>query len=381
MKSIIAISEFCDASRNTTGLYFEEMVVGLSKDYDITVLATCFGKMARSSSINCVEIKSFSNIRSSFLRSILISLQSFRYTLNLKKQHDIMILGTNPYWLPLMILYPKWKNLEKLIWCFDFFPENVLSNARYQVLAPLRGIFAHCYRCASQVVVCGRDMRELMATQYNIPRERLTYIANWAPADEKVDVGKLEASAHHIENTQNVLLYFGNLGRFQGIPNLCTQISNVEDHKSKFLFAGSGSHKNHIVELDKNNECVEYLGPVEMSNGSSVYKAAHISIISLSDGMLGTCVPSKLYFSIFHNLPVLCFVDTKSEVAQFCEDYNCGWILDCHDPNALNQFLMNLDSKSITEKVKGIELAKREILGSDKAILEMKRLLSNVYKI
>ena len=375
MKAILAISEFCDASRSTTGLYFEEMVVGLSEDYNVTVVSTCFGKKVRSSSIDCIKTNSFPNIRSSPLRLILIFFQLLRNSISLKTQYDIIILGTNPYWLPLMVFNPKWKNSEKLIWCFDLFPENLCSTGRFRVMAPVRWLFARCYRCASRVVVCGRDMLDLLATRYRVDHERITYIANWAPSDEKVDGEK----GGTIENRTNVFLYFGNMGRFQGIPDLCSQISKVSDHRSKFLFAGSGSHQQFVEELVNKKDRVEYLGPVKMSNGFSVYNAANMSIISLSDGMLGTCVPSKLYFSICHNLPIIAFVDINSEISQFCHEYNCGWILDYRDPDALNHFLINLDAKSIAEKVKGVELAKREIFGSYKAILEMKRLLSNFY--
>jgi glycosyltransferase involved in cell wall biosynthesis len=61
-----------------------------------------------------------------------------------------------------------------------------------------------------------------------------------------------------------------------------------------------------------------------------------IAIISLSKGMKGLAVPSKTYFSIAANKPILAIADVGSELDLFVNENNgIGWFCEAGHPKKL----------------------------------------------
>jgi hypothetical protein len=289
---------------------------------------------------------------------------------------DAVILGTNPYWLPLLaFLLPR--RLPIIIWCFDLFPKNFRSTTKTGglLLRKLEDLFSKCYSRASYVIACGRDMKDVIEKQYRTDTSYpVLYVPNWLPS---LDKKALKNEALQGEGVIR-LLYFGNIGRFQAIQRLVHQINGVKNDKVEFVFAGDGTHSHLVSDAAAANPQITYLGQVPMSKSAEIFASAHISLISLEPGMFGTCVPSKLYFCLQNSHPIIHFVDQGSEVDLVCEEFDCGWRLDFETSSSLDSLLSRISWADIQRKRSGAELAALAASSPDSAVRQLSDIIRRV---
>ena len=354
-KRILIIGEFCDASINSTGLYFEDMAVGLSQSANVVILSTAIGCRAKVSCEYYRKISMGSYYFPRLLRPLLITLIFAVYARFMMRNIDAVIIGTNPYWLPLITASLPHK-LPIVIWCFDLFPRNLGStNNTWRWFAQkLDVLYSKCYKRANCVIACGRDMKATLDLKYRKPAsDPVIYIPNWLSSKTAISS---ESNGLVVKDVLRVL-YFGNIGRLQAIPRLIEQIHKVKKKHVEFIFVGGGTHAHLVEEAAKLNDKIKYLGRVNMSESKKIFESSHISFISLEPGLFGTCVPSKLYFCLQNSHPIIHYVDRGSEVAQVCEEFDCGWELDFKNSKSLDSLLSNLSHEEINSKRIGAQRA------------------------
>jgi len=178
------------------------------------------------------------------------------------------------------------------------------------------------------------------------------------------------------------IIYFGNLGRFQGVDLLCAQMERLgSDCRYQFTIVGDGTESDLVKELANRHSNIRYLGSVPLTSRDEIFASAHMSIVSLVKGMVGTCVPSKIYFSLGNSVPLLCFVENGSEPFLICSEYNCGWVLDFECEGALEQFLCELTWEELEAKTVGAKAASREVSNATEAVESMKKVIDAVLEI
>jgi hypothetical protein len=93
---------------------------------------------------------------------------------------------------------------------------------------------------------------------------------------------------------------------------------------------------NSSVPLEKNNE---------------VLSSCDVAIIPLAAGMLGLGVPSKAYFSMAANKPILVVGDQNAELDLVIkENPDIGWSCRAEDPDALALIFKNIIKTNLDKK-------------------------------
>ncbi len=240
---------------------------------------------------------------------------------------------------------PLLKVQLKLKWILlvhDLYPWNLFrskSSIVNLIKIPAERCFTKIYNSCCQIVVIGRDMREILSSFTNSPIE---VVQNWVCSD---DIKVIERSKSCILNRLGwgsddiVFQFFGNMGRLQDIDNLLMAIKNVTSPSAKFLFIGDGVKSYKVQEFlnEENPPNVKYLGSLEMSQNNEGLAACDISIVSLAAGMYGLGVPSKFYFSLAAGKSILAVMDAGSEVSRSVKEHNIGWCCNASDPVLLAQ--------------------------------------------
>ncbi|MCP5877696.1 hypothetical protein NL390_35070, partial [Klebsiella pneumoniae] len=57
-----------------------------------------------------------------------------------------------------------------------------------------------------------------------------------------------------------------------------------------------------------------------------------IAIVTLAEGMLGLGVPSKAYFTMAADRPILAIMEEDAEVANMVKEHSIGWVCEPNDP-------------------------------------------------
>ena len=94
-----------------------------------------------------------------------------------------------------------------------------------------------------------------------------------------------------------------------------------------------------------NDPNIKYLGPIKQADKSKGLNAGDIAIVTLADGMLGLGVPSKAYFSMAADKPVLAIMDERSEVSSMVKEHNIGWVVPPMNPELLAEKILEIVSE------------------------------------
>ncbi|KAA0933460.1 glycosyltransferase family 4 protein [Psychrobacter sp. ANT_H59] len=363
-KKLFLITEFYDSSQNTTGYLFGKLHEFLSKqkDIDLTLLTKKDEKVLNQPEALYVKGVTFDKkslvSRSSY--ELFIGFSFFKNCAQYIKKDDIVFTGTTPILLLIIIhILKKIIGFKWVLLVHDVFPENLVAakiikqdNVGYKLL---KRVFDSVYASANDIIVIGRDMKDLVYNKTN--HNKITVIPSWI--DEK-DITLQAKNNNSIltelgwQDEQKVVFqFFGNLGRVQGISSLMKAIKlmkRAED--AQFIFIGDGVYVDELKSLisESNNKNIIYYGSVSQENKSIGLNACDISIVTLADGMLGLGVPSKAYYSMAADKLIFTIMDKNSETYQMVEENNIGWVVETSNIEEIAEMLDKAVSDIQTQK-------------------------------
>ncbi len=231
------------------------------------------------------------------------------------KDGDKVLLVTNPAPLVLLMSALRKKRAFQLnILVHDVFPENTLPAGLHLpsfVYKLVKHLFDNAYSCADKLIAIGRDMAEVLR-QKTGEKVQIEIVENWG--DTK-NIHPLPFPDGPIK-----LEYAGNIGRVQGLDKLLDELpKEVELH-----FFGTGAMEDSLKSKGYKN--VFFHGPYFRSQQEEVLGAAHISVVTLSDGMYGLGVPSKTYNILAAGRPIIYFGPENGEIGLLIKEHRIGYI-------------------------------------------------------
>lgn len=357
IKRLIIVSEFVDAAQNSTGYYWNKIIEGLSKEFDnVYVVCTQSSYEKLISPCERVTYKIVKNTR--FSKNNLVARllgqlqQTYYFSRNLKsiaRTGDTIFSGTNPSIIILELARLKKQiGYKWLLLAHDVFPDNLIpakilskNNYLYKILDYL---FCKAYQSANTIIAIGRDMVDLFQSRV---KTNVVYIPNW------VDTTDMPAMRHTDKrnlDSQVVFQFFGNLGRMQGIDNLLGTIKQVTHPKARFVFIGVGAERGKIMQFIQSNPTLNVIlkPAVPFSENNQVLADCDVALVTLAQGMNGLGVPSKAYFSMAADKPLLVVTDTGSELHQMLQDeQDIGWFCPAGNPMQLAKLINTICDQSI----------------------------------
>jgi len=350
--TIFVVSEYVDPQVNSTGYYWSKIINGVSAAFSrVAVICPESSKKGQypfeSDKVSIYPISESSYKKNHLLFRVMgllnLSFKFFVKILQQVRKNDLIFSGTNPIFLLLCIaLSKKFIRFKWVLLVHDVFPNNLAaagilkkSNPLYQFLDRL---FGWAYRSADALIVIGRDM-EALFRQKQIAAQ-LIYRPNWVNKNEITPVDRRQSTLIQSLGWENkvVFQFFGNTGRLQGIDNLLNAIKQVTDPRAVFLFIGEGSEFGVIQRFVKAHPQlpIALIANADLSSRSEGLAACDVALVSLKKGMYGVGVPSKSYFSLAADRPILGVMDANSELVQMLNEYaGIGWSCDPDQPEKL----------------------------------------------
>ncbi|MEZ9064534.1 MULTISPECIES: glycosyltransferase family 4 protein [unclassified Vibrio] len=343
-KKILILAEYIGENHNSTAYYWSQIVKRLGLVYDV-VLITPDTVHARDFSENySVETRYvklakhnknslFSRLKGqlgqtiSFIRSVKLEIRSV----------DLVFSGTNPiitmFGLALLKLV---KPFKWLVLVHDVFPNNLVpaeilnkSSLPYRLLTTLS---KSVYSSPESLICIGRDMKELLDEKVG-KGSNIEFIPNWASTERITELSKKDNEIITDLGWQDnvVFQFFGNMGRLQGVDKLLEAIENTKCENSRFLFIGCGSEVKkvrgvaHKINSEVGYERIHYYGNLDLEKNNLGLNACDVALVTLASGMFGLGVPSKAYFSMAANKPIIYVGDKDSELERLLSEFNLGW--------------------------------------------------------
>jgi len=347
--TIFIVSEYVDPNVNSKGYYWHKIIDGVSTTFSrVAVICPASNKtqqfLFESKRVSIYPLSKSSYKKNHLLLRLIgllnLSIQFFFKILQKVKKNDLIFSGTNPIFLILCIaISKKFIQFKWVLLVHDVFPDNLAAAGILKrsclLYKFLEFLFKWAYSCSDALIVIGRDMEELF-------REKgingnLIYQPNWVSKNEITPLDKAQSLV--IRNLgwkdRIVFQFFGNAGRLQGIDNLLEAIQKVTDSRAAFLFIGEGSEFGIIERFANINPKlpIALIANEKLSSRNEGLAACDVALVSLKKGMQGIGVPSKIYFSLAANRPILGIVDDRSELAKILSEHSgVGWQCDPDDP-------------------------------------------------
>ena len=231
------------------------------------------------------------------------------------KRGDKVLLVTNP--APLVLLMSRLKkkcDFELIILVHDVFPENTKPAGLHiptLVYKMVKHLFDRAYSCADKLLALGRDMAQVLRNKAG-STVKIDIVENWGDVE---NIHPLPFPEGAIK-----LAYAGNIGRVQGLDKVMDELpKNIEMH-----FYGTGAMETALKEKRLPN--VFFHGPYFRSQQEEVLGAAHVSVVTLSDGMYGLGVPSKTYNIMAAGRPIIYFGPENGEIGLLIKEKGIGYI-------------------------------------------------------
>lgn len=345
MKKIIIVSEFILPEQNSTGYFWYKIIQKIAQSAitdNLSVVAPVDSQLSSKHFEKNVVLNLFNS--PNYNKSSLISRiwgqikQTYLFYKNTKGNLDAdtkVVSGTNPLFLMvLMAILKIFKPFKWYLLVHDVFPQNLVPAGILKknsiIFKFLNSIFNIVYMQADHIIVIGRDMEKVLREKKY--KKEITVIPNWVDFGEIELLDKSDSPFIKKLNWENdiVFQFFGNIGRVQGIDHLLQAIHLVKNPQAKFLFIGGGSAidlvNNYINSNQNVNDNIAYIGELSSSQRSLGLSSCDVAIVTLAEGMFGLGVPSKAYFSMAANRPILAIMDKDAEVACMVKEHQIGWV-------------------------------------------------------
>lgn len=272
---------------------------------------------------------------------------------NLKPDTEVVIV-TNPELLMLTAAFlRRFRKFRLSIMVHDVFPENTLSagifkSEKHPLYRLARFIYNKAYASADRLIVLGRDMKEVIEKKVAGSRRapKVVVIPNFPGTPSVIpDYSRECLPLKRLNQGKIKVVYAGNLGRVQGIPELFSAWVAQYNPNAELHFYGGGVMCQRIDRLIKESgrDDVFFHGRYEPSSQDSILEDADICVISLSPGMYGLGVPSKSYNTFAAGRPVVYIGAPGSEIWQVVEENQLGICVPDSDLQKATSYFSSLD--------------------------------------
>ncbi len=287
------------------------------------------------------------------INTVTMTLATGWFLISRLRSGDQLLVVTNPPILPpIAVAIAKLKGCRSLLLVHDVFPESLAATKMLPRNSLLFRIISSAmratYRAFDQVIVLGRDMRQLIHNKYDVPTKRITIIPNWGDSDEVVPIDRaINAFAIEYNLVDKVVIQFsGNIGRTHDVGSLI-HVAGKLRHLDRlvFLFAGHGGKTPLIEQAITRDKLTNIVfaprQPREMLG--AMLACSDATVIAFEKEMLGISVPSRMYNVMSAASPIIAMADPQSELSLCVAENDLGWVISAGDQESLQTLIETIE--------------------------------------
>lgn len=361
------VTELYWPEETSTGLVLTKVAEGLARTHDVRVICGQPNYGARGVRAPAREERSGVRIRRCagtrldkdvipFRVANALTLGAsvlFRELAAFRPGDVVMVVTTPPTLPPLAALAARLKGARLVVLVHDVYPDVAVATGVARAGSPavraLDAALAAVYRQASAVVVCGRDMGELIERKIGAHGAgKVVFIPNFAELDRVSPAPRGDNPLLRELGIADrfVVQVAGNLGRPHAVHTLIEAARRLRGSGVHFLVVGSGA-KLAVLEDFVRREApgnVTLAGPRPRAEQQVFLNACDVALIPFVEGMWGLGVPSRTYNVLAAGKPVLAAVEPTSEIGRLVEEAGVGWHAGVEDPDRLAAVILEARS-------------------------------------
>lgn len=256
---------------------------------------------------------------------------------SLASGYDVMVVTTNPPFIGLAgALVRRILGRPYVLIVHDIYPDIVVRLGmlgRNSLAARLwEGVTRLILRCASGIVVIGRDMEEIIRAKLSPEHwKKIRLVPNWSSEETVHPVPKSENRfrAECGFEDRFVVQYSGRMARTHNLEPLIEAAERLRHRNVVFQFIGDGAKKRLLMEMarEKALDNVFFYPYQPVERLAEALSASNLSVVCLEEVYTGLSVPSKSYGIMASGVPLLGFLNPESEVGRTIVENDCGMVM------------------------------------------------------
>ena len=284
--------------------------------------------------------------------------------LALLPHQDVVVTLSTPPLISLVGAAHRFARGSRFIyWVQDLYPDVAVQLGVLGKNSPMTWAMERLSRAslrsADAIVALGDAMADRLVAK-GADRGRVHVVHNWSNGE----VGSVPREKNwfldkHGLRGKFVVLYSGNMGRgheFETLLGAARELSARED--ILFLFIGDGAKRGEVEAASRTLPNVRLLPYQKREDLPYSLGAGDLFAITLSDGLDGLIVPSKLYGALAAGQPVLFIGPQNSETAQVVSEVRCGGTFAHGDAASVAKYIERLAAQPVEVRLMG-ERARR----------------------
>ncbi|MCX7800888.1 MAG: glycosyltransferase family 4 protein [Fimbriimonadales bacterium] len=278
--------------------------------------------------------------------------------LALRHPYDCVIVSSAPPSLPLAAWFlRKVFGIPYLYVVYDLEPDRAVALS---VASPQNPAvrWAHALqrawlRGAARVVAIGRCMRDHLIESYGLDPESVSVLE--IGADPQAIAPRQRDNAvrrRFLPDGGFLVVNSGNFARYHDFDAILDAAKLLQDSAPdvRILLVGNGVKEQHVRARVRHeniaNVWVEPFLPAD--EYVDLLAAADLCLVTLEEGMLGLCVPSKFYSILSAGRPTLAMMDDRCEVARVIREEDCGEVVPPASAESLAEAIRRLKEQPET---------------------------------
>lgn len=226
----------------------------------------------------------------------------------------------------------------------DIHPEVSMLQGGRMGKSPFAAVFRwldnQTLRRADKIIVLSNDMKNTLVNRGLNIGQKIHLINNFLFESFETAPVTLPPALEKPEGKTRVV-FAGNMGRFQNLVPFIAAATLLE-HKLpnlEFLFLGAGEAVNRLKQTAGNAGNIFFVDAVPYPIAKHVIANSDLGVVSLAHGITSVSYPSKTSVYLGLGLPLLTFVEKKSDLAEDVAQANLGLNIDSNDPEAISREL------------------------------------------
>lgn len=256
-----------------------------------------------------------------------------------RKRYDVIMVSTSPPVLGgwFAALVARLTSARFIYHCMDIHPEIGRISGEFRnprMFSLLSRLDSWTCDQARPVVVLSDDMAETLNARKAEKPPDTRVINNFSLPSGDLASDELPFSW---PGEQFVLLFAGNIGRFQGLDVLLDAMARLRDRQDIWLFMmGDGTEKERLSrKAEENGANVSFVGHQSVEVAKAAMTRASAGFVSLVPELYRYAYPSKTMAYLEQGCPVLVAVETGSCLARDVVESGAGVAVPGGDVDAL----------------------------------------------
>ena len=266
----------------------------------------------------------------------------------------VLIFSNPPILVWLLALLRRRRGRQFCVMVHDIYPDVFIRKKFVSPRNPLVQLWSRLNRWAygesEMVMTLGRHMAATLSQQLRekpVENKKIEIIGPWGDTKLLKRVPKKENwfAKRYGQQEKLTLMYSGNMGLGHDLETMLAAAKRFKDDpRIHFMFIGAGPKWQLVKDLAQDNKLanVTVLPWQDESVLPFSLSTADIGLVSLEMEMSGLAVPSKAFYFLAAQTPLIALCKSQSELADVIEEFKCGAIIEPGNVDGLRHVLVDI---------------------------------------